>query len=74
MPHDDHNTPTPDDEADRLEGVVRQLILMRETGPKSAAWHRARVHTIWRLQRAIEQRQQCSAEQNDQPESDQHQP
>jgi hypothetical protein len=35
--------------------AVRQLILLRETGPKSAAWHRARVQLIWRLHRQIEQ-------------------
>jgi hypothetical protein len=28
---------------------TRQLILMRETGPKSRAWHAARVRLIWRL-------------------------
>jgi hypothetical protein len=28
---------------------TRQLILMRETGPKSRAWHAARVRMIWRL-------------------------
>jgi hypothetical protein len=30
-------------------------VLLRETGPKSAAWHRARVRTIWRLHRLLEQ-------------------
>jgi hypothetical protein len=32
---------------------VRQLILLRETGPKSAAWHAARAQLIWRLQDEI---------------------
>ena len=36
---------------DHLRSQIRKLVLMRETGPKSAAWHRARVQTIWRLQR-----------------------
>ena len=42
----------------RLRSRVRQLILMRETGPKSRAWHAARVRLIWRLHdelRAAEQ-------------------
>ena len=32
-----------------LQARLRQLILMRETGPKSAAWHAARARLIWRL-------------------------
>jgi hypothetical protein len=52
MLHDeDHAQPAPDAEAKRLHETVRQLVLMKETGPKSAAWHRARVQMIWRLQR-----------------------
>ena len=39
---------------DRLNKQLRQLILMRETGPKSAAWHQARTSMIWRLHREIE--------------------
>ena len=39
----------------RLNKQLRQLILMRETGPKSAAWHQARTSMIWRLHREIEQ-------------------
>lgn len=42
-------------ESSQLEATVRQLVLMKETGPKSAAWHRARVGMIWRLQRQLEQ-------------------
>ena len=34
---------------EQLHARLRQLILMRETGPKSAAWHAARVRMIWRL-------------------------
>lgn len=37
----------------RLQSYAQSLILMKETGPKSAAWHRARVRTLWRLQQQI---------------------
>lgn len=37
----------------RLQSYAQALILMKETGPKSAAWHRARVRTLWRLQQQI---------------------
>lgn len=43
-----------DAEAKHLRDTVRQLVLMKETGPKSAAWHRARVQMIWRLHRQLE--------------------
>jgi len=33
----------------RLREALHRVVLLRETGPKSAAWHRARVQTIWRL-------------------------
>lgn len=39
-------------ESERRRQIIdrtRQLILMRETGPKSRAWHAARVRMIWRL-------------------------
>jgi len=36
---------------------TRQLILMRETGPKRPGWHRARVQLIWRLHDALHQAQ-----------------
>lgn len=51
----DENRPmsVPDAEVTRIAATVHQLILMRETGPKSAAWHRARVQTIWRLQQRL---------------------
>lgn len=55
-PDADHDPPMPDAEGERLRNAVRQLVLMKETGPKSAAWHRARVQTIWRLQRALKAR------------------
>ncbi len=47
------DSPAALDDVDRLRGQIRKLILMKETGPKSAAWHRARVQTIWRLQRQV---------------------
>jgi hypothetical protein len=37
--------------ADRREQLrlrLRQLILLRETGPKNPAWHTARMNLIWR--------------------------
>lgn len=57
MSHDEgRDPPAPDTEAKRLQDTVRQLVLMKETGPKSAAWHRARVQMIWRLHRRLERR------------------
>jgi len=43
--------PVPTTDLQALRRQIQQLILMKETGPKSAAWHRARLQTIWRLQR-----------------------
>ena len=40
---------------ERLQARLRQLILMRETGPKRAAWHAARARLIWRLHAEIQQ-------------------
>ncbi len=53
---------------DRLRGQIRKLVLMKETGPKSAAWHRARVQAIWRLHRQAEMLEAASAhrDQNEQ--------
>ena len=53
LPVEDHNGSGLDAEAQRLEETLRQLVLMKETGPKSAAWHRARVQMIWRLHRKL---------------------
>ncbi len=39
----------PEERKNRLRERTRQLILMRETGPKRAAWHAARMRLIWRL-------------------------
>jgi hypothetical protein len=60
------DTPAPNPD-ERLRASVRQLVLLKETGPKSAAWHRARVRTIWRLHRALE-----SAVRVDQPADPAH--
>jgi hypothetical protein len=52
---EDHTASALDAETNQLEATVRQLVLMKETGPKNAAWHRARVGMIWRLQRRLAQ-------------------
>ena len=46
---------------ERLRAQLRQLILMRETGPKRAAWHAARARLIWRLHAEIQQAAQAAA-------------
>ena len=50
----DDKKPTPLPRRTILHQRLRKLILMRETGPKSAAWHRARTQMIWRLHHALE--------------------
>lgn len=39
---------------EQLQRQIRQLILLRETGPKRVAWHNARVQLLWRLHRRLE--------------------
>jgi len=39
----------------QLRARLRQLILMRETGPKRAAWQAARARLIWRLHDELRQ-------------------
>lgn len=56
LPDEHRPRPVPAAERARLLDRVRRLVLMRETGPKSAAWHRARVNAIWRLQHTLENR------------------
>jgi hypothetical protein len=51
----------------RLTQSLRRVVLLRETGPKSAAWHRARAQTIWRLHALLE-RQPDQATDDDQGE------
>ncbi len=43
---------------EQLRIRLRQLILLRETGPKSAAWHAARTRLIWRLHDEIKSEEQ----------------
>lgn len=50
--HDERDEPVTREAS--LRGSLRRVVLLRETGPKSAAWHRARVATIWRLHRLLE--------------------
>ncbi|MEN9938359.1 MAG: hypothetical protein RLZZ387_4938 [Chloroflexota bacterium] len=47
--------------AQRIIDRTRQLILMRETGPKSRAWHAARVRMIWRLHDELRRASQPAA-------------
>ncbi|NJN16470.1 MAG: hypothetical protein HC822_09465 [Oscillochloris sp.] len=44
------------DRRERLTSALRRVVLLKETGPKSAAWHRARVQTIWRLHKLLDSR------------------
>ena len=44
-----------------LHARLRQLILMRETGPKRAAWHAARARLIWRLHDELRQAEELEA-------------
>jgi hypothetical protein len=53
LPDEQPANSTPSVQTERLHHLAHQLILMRETGPKSAAWHRARTRMLWRLQRQI---------------------
>lgn len=55
------------DPAEELRRVVRQLVLMKETGPPSAAWQRARLRTIWRLQRRLRALEQRAVPPSEQP-------
>lgn len=41
------------EERKRLRLQEQRLILMKETGPKSAAWQRARLATLWRIQQRL---------------------
>lgn len=45
---------TEDERRTQIIERTRQLILMRETGPKSRAWHAARMRMIWHLHRELE--------------------
>ncbi|NTW03614.1 MAG: hypothetical protein HGA19_20465 [Oscillochloris sp.] len=58
-------TNTDDSRHARLTQSLRQVVLLRETGPKSAAWHRARAQTIWRLHHMLEQQTKAAEESDD---------
>jgi len=51
----------PSSNQERLRAQLRQLILMRETGPKRAAWHAARARLIWRLHQEIKREADAEA-------------
>lgn len=63
MAEQDEKEPT---RYERLRSRLRQLILMRETGPKSVAWHRARTNMIWRLHREMDETNKRLEEQGEQ--------
>ena len=55
MNETEHDSAPPEPPAPSpLREALWQLILMRETGPKSAAWHRARMRVIWRIHDRLE--------------------
>lgn len=60
MSNDDDHQPV--DRLTRLNAALRRVVLLRETGPKSAAWHRARVQTIWRLHSLLDHEQSLMAQ------------
>jgi uncharacterized coiled-coil DUF342 family protein len=47
--------------SERLRTRVRQLILMRETGPKRPAWHRERMRLIWRLHDEVREAEEAES-------------
>ncbi len=40
-------------QANAIRLALQRIVLLRETGPKSAAWQRARIKTMWRLQQQL---------------------
>jgi hypothetical protein len=59
---DDAGSPAIGTRIAMITARTRQLILMRETGPKRPGWHRARVQLIWRLHDALHQAQREARE------------
>jgi hypothetical protein len=57
--------PEPSNTNENLKLALRRVVLLRETGPKSAAWHRARVQTIWRLHQLLEQKPEVKSQQSE---------
>jgi hypothetical protein len=57
----------------RINDSLHDLILLRETGPKSAVWHDARVRTIWRmhalLDRALQEESSSIAHEGNPPDA-----
>lgn len=53
--------------AEQMRRQVRQLILLRETGPKSTRWHAARARLIWRLHDELRQAEQAPTAQDPAP-------
>jgi hypothetical protein len=62
------------DRRQELHARLRQLILMRETGPKRAAWHAARARLIWRLHDELRQAGELEARGDDQESTDPRSP
>jgi hypothetical protein len=42
-----------DRQANAIRIALQRIVLLRETGPKSAAWQRARIKTMWRLRQQL---------------------
>jgi hypothetical protein len=57
-----------------LHARLRQLILMRETGPKRAAWHAARARMIWRLHDELRRAEQQESDADNQESADPRSP
>ena len=65
---DEQPTPEPSDPRQtRLTAALRRVVLLKETGPKSAAWHRARVRTIWRLHELLARPDEAGDEREPRP-------
>lgn len=72
MSDEQHRPPSGADttQADRLRDALRRVVLLKETGPKSAAWHRARVRTIWHLHALMEREQSAAGRREDEATTD----
>ncbi len=57
-----HRKNTRHDRKARLNDALRRVVLLRETGPRSTAWQRARKTTIWWLHREMERADAANAE------------
>ena len=53
----------------QLHARLRQLILMRETGPKRPAWHAERMRLIWRLHDDLRQAEAEAEAEDDRTEA-----